>query len=179
MSPVILVQSGCTAGLAAILIAAGAAKAVDLQAFTTTVSKLIPAANRQSRSLAEIIVGVEITTGLALSTEAPFISPWVYLLSVTLAAAFVVANVYAICRHVDVECRCFGALRASRFGLRSLSRASATLFLAIVALTASSVQLGSTHPTWAESGLLLVLYGLFGIGAAQASVAMSGLRVFE
>src|SRR5215469_11731453 len=162
---VILVRTS----LAAVLIAAGAAKLVDLRGFATTLMGLgVP--TRPSlliRVLSRAIPLLELGVGIAaVSGLWPIVLDGALLI---LMLSFSIVVIIALRRHLSVSCRCFGALSTSQFSSRGLAR---NLFLTILAL--GVFWSGIAYPLQFEGSpgaILLLVAGflLFALAAAQSA----------
>src|SRR5947209_8149637 len=99
------------ATLAAIVIAAGAAKFADIQGFTTTLIGLGIPVHQKILALIvpflELLVGFAVVSGLwsTITTIALFM----------LMCCFSITTCIALLRKTQVACRCFGSLSDSQF----------------------------------------------------------------
>jgi uncharacterized membrane protein YphA (DoxX/SURF4 family) len=162
--------------LAAVLVAAGAAKLADLPGFATTLMGLgVP--TRPSlliRVLTYAIPFLELGVGVvAVSGLWPTVLDGALLI---LMLSFSIVVIVALRRHLSVACRCFGALSASQFSGKGLAR---NVFLTILAL--GVFWSGNAYPLQFEgppSVILLLVVGflLFAVAAAQSARTIAILQ---
>jgi putative oxidoreductase len=118
------------AGLAALFLYAGISKLADVRTFAVDVAnyRMLPAA--LVAPFAAAIPGVEVACGVGLlrgrSVRAAA------LLATTLIAAFALAAIQALARDINIDCGCFGSVRAP-VTLLTIARDAA--FLAAAAAT--------------------------------------------
>lgn len=155
--------------VAAVLLASGAAKTVDLHSFARTLSAIgIP--ERWSRQVAVATAAGELGLGIMSIAGA-----WVTLvdsLVLALTIAFVLVTAVAIANGRNVACRCFGALSNSRFGARSLVRAGVLSAAAAFVLARNSALEATYDPLSAGTAMVLVVAALFAFASAQAARAV-------
>ena len=98
------------AGLAALFLYAGVAKLADVQAFAADIAnyRLVPAA--LIGVLAAALPGVEIACALALLV--PRTARAGALLAAGLLVVFTVGAIQALARDINLDCGCFGSVRA-------------------------------------------------------------------
>lgn len=98
------------AGLAALFLYAGVAKLADVRAFAADIAnyRVVPAA--LVGPFAAALPGVEIACGIALLSGRMVRAG--ALLATTLIAAFTVAAAQALARDINIDCGCFGSVRA-------------------------------------------------------------------
>jgi hypothetical protein len=162
--------------LAAVLIAAGAAKLADTQSFATTLLGLgVPARRRLLvLRLALFVPLLEVAVGIAtVSGLWPTLINGIVLL---LMGGFSLIVLVALRRKLAVACRCFGALSESQFSPQGLARSS---FLTIVAGVV--FWSGRTFPIQFEASpaaTLLLVSGflLFASAAAHAAKTIAILK---
>src|SRR5215469_11388729 len=119
------------ASLAAVLVAAGAAKLADTRSFALTLVGLgVPVRWQQLiRGLAIIVPLMELGLGLALISG---LGPTIVNSAVlALMCGFSLLVIIALRRKLNVACRCFGALSESQFSRKGLLR---SLMLTAIAL---------------------------------------------
>jgi uncharacterized membrane protein YphA (DoxX/SURF4 family) len=160
------------AGLAALLVISGATKLTERSKFADTLTTLgIPLSLRWlaiSIPLMEVSLSFLILSGLW-----PWFIDAFVLLIMTLFAAVVL---YALSKHLTVNCRCFGSLSDSSFTHRGLIQNGFFIAAASFVLWQDSVRV---QPV--EYPLLFVLlciagYSLLGLVTAQASQTISTLK---
>jgi len=98
------------AGLAALFLYAGLAKLADVRTFAADVAnyRMLPAA--LIGPFAAAIPGVEVACGIGLLRARS--ARAAALLATGLLAAFTVAAVQALARDINIDCGCFGSVRA-------------------------------------------------------------------
>jgi hypothetical protein len=167
--------------LATILVAAGAAKLVDLVGFTATLSALgMPAVRKlKIHPLALAISLLELALGLALGSGL-----WPIVINtavLVLMIGFSAVVLVALHRTPNVSCRCFGALSDTQFSGRGLVRGLLLTALAVVVFW-----YGFTSPLPLMGPLtfrVLIFLGylVFAVAAAQAAQTLATVkeRVFS
>jgi len=161
------------ASLAAVLVAAGAAKLADVRSFTSTLIGLgVPVRRRLLlRGLARIIPLVEVGLGLAVvSCLWPTVINGAVL---TLMCVFSIVVTVALRRKLNVACRCFGTLSDSQFSNKGLARSVLLTVLALVNFCTYSPQSNGAP------GLVILLvtgFLLFAFAAAQAAKTLAILK---
>src|SRR6266567_1458924 len=110
------------ASLAALLVAAGAAKLADTRSFALTLLGLgVPARQRLlTRGLALIIPLLEV--GLGLAVVSGLWPPVINGAVLVLMGGFSAVVIIALRRKLHVACRCFGTLSDSQFSNKGLAR---------------------------------------------------------
>jgi uncharacterized membrane protein YphA (DoxX/SURF4 family) len=163
--------------LAAVLVAAGAAKLADILGFANTLLELgVP--DREThlvRMLALAIPLLEIGLGLALVSYLwPTIISAVVLI---LMCGFSIVVLVALRKAPHVACRCFGSLSSSQFSGKGLFR---SLFLALLAGVV--FWKGGTYyvPQFNQSSdivlLIVVGYLIFAVSVAQAARTIADVK---
>ena len=164
------------ASLAAVLVAAGAAKLADIKGFTATLRGLGMPDNHGSftRGVAFIISLVEVVLGIALVSGLwPTI---VNVMVLVLYCSFTLVVIIALSRRVNVACRCFGMLSDSQFSSKGLIRSVLLTLLALVVfLGGRTYSLQFDGPPIA---ILLLVAGflLFGLAAWQAAKSIAVIK---
>ncbi len=166
--------AGAKAGLAVLLLVAGAAKLAGLDGFAATVRLFLPAGLRRrppglprwiALTIALTVALGEVALGGA-SLAAPA-AGWLNLVVLATGGAFVAVSGIGYARHRGRSCRCFGALSRRRFDRAGIARAVAIAAVAAVPLAglpASAVRLAP-----ADRGLLLAAAFLLAAGAFTAA----------
>jgi hypothetical protein len=153
--------------VAAVLVAAGAAKLADLRSFRGT---LVGLGLPFSRVLPPLVAAGELVVGVAgLTSVWPQVTDAV---TVVLTLGFVVIAGVALRRSPGLRCRCFGALSNSRFGRTMLAR---SLVLATVAMAVLLADLArDTAAAWSAPTLAVLLSSVlvFGLAAGQTARAI-------
>jgi hypothetical protein len=164
---------GIRAVLAAVLIAAGAAKLADRPSFTLTLLGL-GVKSTYAPILAVTIPMLEVGLGLGLVAAL-----WPYPVSAAVLAMLVLFSLVtlsAIQLRSRVECRCFGSLTESHFGTSGLIRV--VVLTSLAGINFGFVAIGQPRfevPTQADV-LLSAAYLLFGVCAAQAAMLIQNIR---
>jgi hypothetical protein len=164
--------AGAKAGLAVLLLVAGAAKLAGLDGFAATVRLFVPARLRrpQLRPLPRVIalavaLGEVALGGLSLAAPA---AAWVNPVVLAAGGGFVIVSVVGYARHRGRSCRCFGALSRRRFDRAGIGRA--VLIVAAAGLPlAGRLPASAVRLTPADRGLLLAAALLLGAGAFTAA----------
>ncbi len=164
------------ASLAAVLVAAGAAKLADTRSFAITLIGLGVPARRERllRGLALTIPLVEMGVGvMVVSGFWPAVTNGVLLL---LMCSFSIVVIVALLKNLQVKCRCFGALSDSQFSGKGLVRSLLLTVLASVVFWA-----GNSFSLQFEGspGIVLLLiagYLVFAVVAAQAATSIAVLK---
>jgi len=162
--------------LAAVLIAAGAAKLADTSSFATTLVGLgVPARRGELlRGLAFIIPLLEVGLGLALVSGLwPIVVNGAVLVLLT---SFTIVVIIALRRKLHVACRCFGTLSDSQFSGKGLARS-----LLLTVLAGVNFWSGYTYlPRFDGSAWAIILlvagFLLFAVAAAQAAKTLALLK---
>lgn len=162
--------------LAAVLVAAGAAKLADTRSFATTLIGLGVPARREcwARGLALMVPLLEMGLGLALVSG---LWPTVINAAVlVLMCSFSIVALVALRKAPQVTCRCFGALSDSQFSGRGLARSLLLTVLAVVVFWS-----GDTYalPLDRSPGIVVLLvagYLLFAAVAAQAAATIAAVK---
>lgn len=164
------------ASLAAVLLAAGAAKLADTRSFALTLLGLgMPVRLRLlTRGLAYAIPLLEMVLGLAIVSGL-----WPLFVNgavLTLMGGFSLVVIVALSRKLNVACRCFGTLSDSQFSKQGLARSLLLTILALVVFwsgTAYTASLG-----WSPGFALLLVAGflIFALAAAQAAKTIAILK---
>jgi len=164
------------ASLAAVLVAAGAAKLADTRNFATTLVGLgVPVRQKfLIRGLALILPLLEVGLGLAVVSGL-----WPRVVNgalLALLSSFSIVVAVALRRKLQVSCRCFGTLSDSQFSGKGLVRSVFLTALAVVIFWS-----GNTYspkfdgPPWAVM-LLVIGFLLFALAAAQAAKTIAVLK---
>lgn len=164
------------ASLAAVLVAAGAAKLADVSGFATTLQGLGIPARLVSlvRGLALVVPLVEVALGIALVSGL-----WPTVISsvvLVLMCGFSLVVIVALRRRVRVACRCFGTLSDSQFSGRGLVRSLVLTLLAVVVLWGGGAYTLGFSASLPALLLLVAGYLLFGLAAAQAARSIAVLK---
>lgn len=155
--------------LAAILVVAAAAKAVDASGFARTLAGLglHRVSQRRRLVLARCAIVAEATAGF-LTASTVFPQPIDFAVAI-LAFGFVCVSVYGTVRGTAVHCRCFGALSGTSFSTAGVARA-----IFVFALAVACAWLGNVgYQLSVQTLLLLAVFALLAVAAAQASAALS------
>ncbi len=164
------------AALAAVLVAAGAAKLADIQSFAATLRGLgLPV--RQGplqRGLAlpvplfELALGVGIVSGLWPTIINGLTFLFMFALSVVV--------IIALRKKLTVSCRCFGMLSDSQFSGKGLARSLLLTLLALAVFLGGMVySLSFAAPPFAVV-LLVAGFLLFALVAAQAAKSIAVMK---
>ena len=164
------------ASLAAVLVAAGAAKLADTRSFAATLMGLGVPVRRHPliRRLALIIPLLEVGLGIAVVSGL-----WPGIVNgavLVLLASFSIVVIIALRRKLQVACRCFGTLSDSQFTGKGLLR---SLFLTVLA--GGVFWSWSTYPSQlhAPPGAIILLVAgflLFALAAMQAAKTIAVLK---
>ena len=162
--------------LAAVLIAAGAAKLADTRSFATTLMGLGVPVRREHliRDLALTIPLLEVGVGIAVVSGL-----WPAIVNGALLVfmgSFSIVIIVALVKHLNVSCRCFGALSDSQFSSKGLIR---SLFLTLLA--AVIFWSGNTYPLHFDGppGAIILLVAGFLIFAVAASQSAKTIAVLK
>ncbi len=162
--------------LAAVLVAAGAAKLADTRSFATTLMGLGVPAHRELliRGLARIIPLVELGVGIAaVSGLWPTVVNSALLV---LTCSFSVVVIVALSKRLQVACRCFGALSDSQFSGKGLVRSVfLTILAAVIFWGGNTYSMRFDGPSGAIV-LLLAGFLLFAFAAAQSAKTIAVLK---
>ncbi|HEX6479222.1 MAG TPA: MauE/DoxX family redox-associated membrane protein [Ktedonobacteraceae bacterium] len=162
--------------LAAVLIAAGAAKLAGTRSFATTIMGLGVPARRKLliRGLALIIPLLELGLGIALVSGL-----WPVVVNsavLVLMTGFSLIVIVALRRKLQVACRCFGTLSDSQFTSKGLARSLLlTVLAAVIFWSGNTYSLRFDGPSWAIM-LLVAGFLLFALAAAQAAKTIALLK---
>lgn len=164
------------AALAAVLVAAGSAKLADVESFAVTLTALGISAHRQpvARRLGVALPLMELGIGFALASGAA--PEAVDIAALVLTIAFSAAVVVALSRHLQVTCRCFGALSESQFSRRGLARSLALMALAAILVWQSHA---ADQLLVSAVGFRLIVvggYGILALATLQAAKTMELAR---
>lgn len=162
--------AGAKAGLAVLLLVAGAAKLAGLDGFAATVRLFVPVGLRLRSGWLPRLIALTVALGeVALggaSLAAPAIG-WLNLVVLAVGGGFVVVAGIGYARHRGRSCRCFGALSRRRFDRAGIGRAVVIVAVAgipLAGLPASAVRLDP-----ADRGLLLAGAFMLAAGAFTAA----------
>ena len=166
----------CRASLAAVLLAAGAAKLADTGSFATTLIGLGVPARRELlvRGLSFIFPLVEVILGIAIVTGLwPTI---INSLVLVLMCGFSLVIMVALRKKLHVACRCFGMLSDSQFSTRGLARSLFLTLLAVGVFWGGRVY--SLQLSGSPAIVLLLVAGflLFALAAAQAAKTIAEVK---
>lgn len=173
MSAWAVVLLALRSALAVVLVAAGAAKLVDVPGFVSTVEGLgLP--RRWAHPGALVVATCELTVGTA-----SMLGLWpaaTNLAVFTMTLGFALVTSLAMRRGPHLRCRCFGALANSRFGPATLARSLLMWATAATVLaTNGRISLQPEVGIAATVPLLLVL-ALFAAASAQAARTVEVVR---
>ena len=162
--------------LAAVLVAAGAAKLADTRSFAHTLIGLgVPARRKHLvRGLALAVPLLEIGLGLGLVSGL-----WPTVISgavLVLMCSFSLVVLVALRKAPHVACRCFGALSDSQFSGKGLVRSLLLTILAIVAFWSGNAYTPQLEGSPSTIVLLVAGYLLFAVAAAQAARTIATLK---
>jgi len=164
------------AALAAVLVAAGAAKLADTRSFARTLMGLgVPVRWRLPlRTLSIFIPLLELGLGLAIVGGLwPLVIDTIVLV---LMVGFSIVVGIALQRKLKVACRCFGTLSDSQFSSRGLARSLLLASMAALVFWGERVVVPQGI-SWQPASILLVSgYLLFALGAAQAAQSIAVLK---
>lgn len=164
------------ASLAAVLVAAGAAKLADTRSFVNTLKGLgVPTHPEFLTSGLSLIVPL-LEVGVGLAVVSGLLSTAVNVAVLVLMSSFSLVVAAALRRHLVVSCRCFGALSDSQFSGKGLARSLFLTFLALIVLLSGSIY--SSQYTVPLGGVVLLMIGylFFAVIAAQAAKTMAVLK---
>lgn len=155
--------------LGLVLLASGAAKAVDLSRSAVVVNQL----GIRSATFAQLIVSgvvvLEIGTGLLI-----YAGIWILatdLVVLALFLCFLLVAVYGARSKGQFECRCFGALSTTSFGRRTVARNTGFVATAVAILGLHSGSVDSSRlNVW--GGATMIIAMMFAIACATASRAL-------
>jgi hypothetical protein len=166
---------GCKAGLAVLLLVAGAAKLADLAGFGSAIRLFLPArlppwpAARVSTAGAWAVALTEL--GLGLGSLGWPATGWLNLAVLVLATGFVAVAAAGLALHPGRSCSCLGSLSKRSFGPRGLAQAAA--ITAAAALATRQVHAAQLRIDLAEQLLLLAAAGLTALVAFTAARVIS------
>jgi uncharacterized membrane protein YphA (DoxX/SURF4 family) len=162
--------------LAAVLIAAGAAKLADTHSFATTLIGLgVPARRRiVVQRLALFFPLLEVAVGIAtVSGLWPTLINGIVLI---LMGGFSLVVLLALRRKLAVACRCFGALSDSQFSRKGLTRSIFLTVLAVVVFWSGIAFPIQFEESPAATLLLVSGFLLFAVAAAHAAKTIAILK---
>lgn len=164
------------ASLAAVLVAAGAAKFADTRSFATTLRGLGIPARFESliRGLAVIVPLAELVLGIGLVSGLwPTVINTIVLV---LMGGFSLVVLFALRKRLHIACRCFGMLSDSQFSRKGLARSLLLTLLAAMVLWGERAY--SLRFDASPVAILLLAAGflLFGLAAGQAAKAMAMIK---
>ena len=159
------------AGLAVVLIVAGAAKLADLPSFVAAARLLLPSRVPHAwlRMAAYGVVGIELGVGsisLALPNQT-----WLNTVVCVIACGFVLASAYGFATHRGRPCACFGGISGTTFDSSGVFRSVLVAISAAVAL--HDVPSTSAELTWSQRTLLA------GAALLLAAVAFTAARALS
>ncbi len=163
--------AGAKAGLAVLLLVAGAAKLAGPDGFAATVRLFVPARllrpplRSLPRWIAMAVALGEVALG-GVSLAAPAAS-WVNPVVLAAGGGFVIVSGIGYARHRGRSCRCFGALSRRRFGRAGIGRA--VLIAAVAAVPLAGLPASVVRLAPADRGLLLGAAFLLAAGAFTAA----------
>lgn len=164
------------ASLAAVLVAAGAAKLADTGSFATTLLALRVPAGRGVllRGLALFIPLLEVGVGIAVVSGLwPAVINSIVLV---LMGGFSIVVLVALRRKLQVACRCFGTLSDSQFSGKGLARSLLLTVLAVIVFWGGNTYAPQFN---AFPGVIILLdagFLLFALAAAQAAKTIAILK---
>jgi len=164
------------ASLAAVLVAAGAAKLADVRSFAITLRGLgIPARYEPLiRGLAIIVPLGEVVLGIGLVSGLwPTVINAIVLV---LMGGFSLIVLFALLKRLHVPCRCFGMLSDSQFSRQGLARSLLLTLLAAMVLWGESVYSLRFDASPVTILLLIAGFLLFGLATGQAAKAMAVIK---
>jgi hypothetical protein len=166
-------MAGAKAGLAVLLLVAGAAKLAGLDGFAATVRLFVPAGLRRLRGLPRwVAMTIALTVALGemalggASLAAPA-AGWLNPVVLAAGVGFVAVSGIGYARHRGRSCRCFGALSRRRFDRAGIARAAA--IAAVAALPLAGLPASAVRLAPADRGLLLAAAFLLAAGAFTAA----------
>jgi hypothetical protein len=166
---------GCKAGLAVLLLVAGAAKLADLAGFGSAIRLFLPArlapgpAARVAAAGAWAVALIEL--GLGLGSLGWPAASWLNLAVLVIAAGFVAVAAVGLALHPGRSCGCLGTLSQRSFGARGLAQAVAVA--AAAALATRQVRTAQLRIDLADQLLLLAAAGLTALVAFTAARVIS------
>lgn len=173
---ILLIGFSMKALLAAVLVAAGAAKLADIQSFVTTLIGLgVPIHKAYLvKGLALAVPLVEMGLGIMLVSGLwPVIINAAVLL---LMSCFSIVVLVALSKASHVTCRCFGALTDSQFSGKGLIR---SLFLTVLAtLIFWEGKVYASQFNWSSGIVILLIVGylIFAVAVAQAARVIAEVK---
>lgn len=163
--------------LAAVLIAAGAAKLADTRNFGDTLYGLGMPVSMGWLVNGLVIAFPLVELGLGFGLVSGVMSQEINLAVLVLMVVFMLITLVALIRKPNLKCRCFGALSDSQFSGKGLIR---IVFLvaaaAVVVLGGPSTILLVDEGSILMVGLLMVCYGFFAIGSVQAAKTIAAVK---
>jgi hypothetical protein len=162
--------------LAAVLVAAGAAKLADTRSFASTLKGLGVPVGRGFllRGLALAFPLLEVGVGIAvISGLWPAFIDGIMLV---LMMGFSIVVVVALYKKLHVSCRCFGTLSDSQFSVKGLVRSLILTVLAGMVFLSGNVYWPVLNRPSGANILLVAGYLLFALAAAQAAKTIAILK---
>lgn len=162
--------------LAAVMVAAGAAKLADTRSFALTLRGIgLPVRPAGLiRGLALAVPLLELGVGLAAISGI-----WPQLINglmLALLGIFSVVVVVALSRRLNVACRCFGTLSDSQFSRRGLLRSVLLTLGAAVVFVGEQTGFARVSGGSGLNLLLVAGFLLFALAAAQAAKTLAILK---
>jgi uncharacterized membrane protein YphA (DoxX/SURF4 family) len=162
--------------LAAILIAAGAAKLADTHSFATTLLGLgVPARQRLLVQRLALFVPL-LEGGVGIATVSGLWPTLINGIVLILMGSFSLVVLVAVRRKRAVACRCFGALSESQFSPKGLARSSFLVVVAAVVFWSGRVFPIQFETSPAAAVLLVSGFLLFAVAAAHAAKTIAILK---
>lgn len=164
------------ASLAAVLVAAGAAKLADTRSFALTLRGIgLPVRPPWLiRGLALATPLLELGSGLAAVSGL-----WPQLINgivLVLMCGFSLVVVVALSRKLNVACRCFGTLSDSQFSRRGLVRSLLLVLCAALVFGGEQAGIAGVDGGLGMNLLLVAGFLLFALAAAQAAKTLAILK---
>jgi hypothetical protein len=163
-------MAGAKAGLAVLLLVAGAAKLAGLDGFAATVRLFVPAGLRRRPRWLPRLIALTVALGELGLGGASLAAPaagWLNLAVLAAGGGFVVVSVIGYARHRGRSCRCFGALSRRRFDRAGIGRA--LIIAAVAAVPLAGLPASAVRLTPADRGLLLAAAFVLAAGAFTAA----------
>lgn len=160
--------------LGLVLLASGAAKAVDIDRSAMALIQLGIRSGDSARLLIRALTTIELALGVAI-----FSGAWLFpvdILVFFLLIVFLLVTVYATKIASDLRCRCFGALSRATLGSHSVVR-NVVLVAVGVAVVARHFESSERMSISRWNGLAAAVAVAFAIGCASAASALD--RVAE
>lgn len=162
--------------LAAVLVAAGAAKLADTRSFAATLKGLGVPVGRGFllRGLALAFPLLEVGVGIAVMSGLwPTVIDDIML---ALMMSFSIVVVVALYKKLHVSCRCFGTLSDSQFSVKGLVRSLILTVLASLVFLSGNIYGPLLNRPSSANVLLVAGYLLFALAAAQAAKTIAILK---